>query len=318
MMTDYDYQQMNAAKADIFKCNIVFRKNLVQVLFCLLLMIICTLQIEAENQFLINQTMRDHIYRLKKVDYATSIKDLAVWSRDRTTDADFTYYTNTCLSSRCRPWWQDLENLKTEKNKAKSESTGNKQASKDDSSTFYHFEDKSKKLSLISLDSVKDLNDTYMFLHSIVPRIGQNLDVESVWNKSNPEVKTKFKAFFINREEYIIGDLIRLSFSINPRNVDFFAEMAKLERSSPAIHYGSYGDNIFLDDDNPDAEAARMRARASSLVLGGLMAPTSGGVVGAAPMNEAAFDSVNSTWYKSLIAIPGFLKNEVIGRNKTL
>jgi hypothetical protein len=83
MMTDYDHQQMNAAKADIFKCNIVFRKNLVQVLFCLLLMIICTLQIEAENQFVINQTMRDYIYRLKKVDYATSIKDLAVWSKDR-------------------------------------------------------------------------------------------------------------------------------------------------------------------------------------------------------------------------------------------
>lgn len=99
MMTDYDYQQMNAAKVDIFKCNIVFRKNLVQVLFCLLLMIICTLQIEAENQFLINQTMRDYIYRLKKVDYATSIKDLAVWSHDRTTDV------HTCLSSRCRPWW---------------------------------------------------------------------------------------------------------------------------------------------------------------------------------------------------------------------
>ena len=46
-------------------------------------MIICTLQIEAENQFVINQTMRDYIYRLKKVDYATSIKDLAVWSKDR-------------------------------------------------------------------------------------------------------------------------------------------------------------------------------------------------------------------------------------------
>jgi hypothetical protein len=27
--------------------------------------------------------MRDYIYRLKKVDYATSIKDLAVWSKDR-------------------------------------------------------------------------------------------------------------------------------------------------------------------------------------------------------------------------------------------
>jgi hypothetical protein len=42
------------------------------------------------------------------------------------------------------------------------------------------------------------------------------------------------------------------------------------------------------------------------------------GVVGAPSTNAAAFDSVNSTWYKSLIAIPGFLKNEVIGLNETL
>ena len=188
-----------------------------------------------------------------------------------------------------------------------------------DPSKFYHFEDGSKKLSLISLDSVKDLNDTYMFLHSIVPRIGQNLNVEAVWNKSNPDIKTKFKAAFINSEEYIIGDLIRLSFSINPRNVDFFAEMAKIEKSSPAIHYGSYGDNIFLNSSHPDADAALLTAGAvSSAVQGALMAPTSGGVVGAPSLNEAAFDSVNSTWYKSLIAIPGFLKNEVIGLNKTL
>jgi len=112
-----------------------------------------------------------------------------------------------------------------------------------DSSKFYHFEEASKKLSLISLDSVKDLNDTYMFLHSIVPRMGQNLNVSSVWNKSNPDVKTEFKAFFINRAEYIIGDLIRLSFSINPRNIDFFAEMAHIEKSNwnnsiQTIHYG--------------------------------------------------------------------------------
>jgi len=109
-----------------------------------------------------------------------------------------------------------------------------------DSSKFYHFEDASKKLSLISLDSVKDLNDTYMFLHSIVPRIGQNLDVEAVWDKSKPGVKTKFKAFFIHGEEYVIGDLIRLAFSINPRNVDFCTEMARIEASDTAIEYGQY------------------------------------------------------------------------------
>ena len=117
-------------------------------------MIICTLQIEAENQFLINQTMRDYIYGLKKVDYATSIKDLTVWSHDRITNLLFKLDNEL----------EDEDQLKY------------------DPSKFYHFEDESKKLSLISLDSVKDLNDTYMFLHSIVPRIGQNLDVESVWN----------------------------------------------------------------------------------------------------------------------------------------
>lgn len=225
MMTDYNSQQTNAAKADIFKCNIVFRKNLVQVLFCLLLMIICTLQIEAENQFLINQTMRDYIYRLKKVDYATSIKDLTVWSHDRI----HSYTNDTVLN------FAPLKN-----NATKDE--GDDQL-KYDSSKFYHFEEASKKLSLISLDSVKDLNDTYMFLHSIVPRMGQNLNVSSVWNKSNPDVKTEFKAFFINMAEYIIGDLIRLSFSINPRNIDFFAEMAHIEKSNwnnsiQTIHYG--------------------------------------------------------------------------------
>ena len=193
MMTDYEYQQMNAAKVDIFKCNIVFRKNLVQVLFCLLLMIICNLQIEAENQFLVNQSIRDYIYGLKKVDYATSIKDLAVWSHDGTTGAQ------QCLSSHCRPWW-----LTSDKNISLGTFGLDKELEGDDKlkydpSKFYHFEDESKKLSLISLDSVKDLNDTYMFLHSIVPRIGQNLNVETVWNKSNPDMKTKFKAFFMNR-----------------------------------------------------------------------------------------------------------------------
>jgi len=45
---------------------------------------------------------------------------------------------------------------------------------------------------------------------------------------------------------------------------------------------------------------------------------SSNGVPGAPSLNEAAFNSVDSLWYKSLIAIPGFLKNEVIGLNKTL
>lgn len=276
-MTDYEYQQPNAAKADIFKCNIVFRKNLVQVLFCLLLMLICTLQIEAESQFLINQTMRDYIYSLKKVDYATSIKDLTVWSHNRIAGT------------------LQLEN---------------DDKLKYNSSKFYHFEDESKKLSLISLDSIKDLNDTYMFLQSIVPRIGQNLNVEAVWNQSTPDIKTKFKAFFINREEYIIGDLIRLSFSINPRNIDFFEEMAEIEKSSKSIYYGEYGDNIFTKDNSALLTAGAVSEYENSVVMDSVMPMFAG--------NQAASNTVNSTWYKSLIAIPGFLKNEVIGRNETL
>ena len=57
---------------------------------------------------------------------------------------------------------------------------------------------------------------------------------------------------------------------------------------------------------------------AASSIFGAAVvdAPASGGV--GAPSTNAAFDSVNSTWYKSLIAIPGFLKNEVIGLNETL
>ena len=95
--------------------------------------------------------------------------------------------------------------------------------------------------------------------------------------------------------------------------------MAEIEKSSPAIHYGVYGDNIFLNPSHPGAEAATMTAGAArATVEGTMMASTSGGVVGAPSLNEAAFDSIDSTWYKSLIAIPGFLKNEVIGVNNTL
>lgn len=80
----------------------------------------------------------------------------------------------------------------------------------------------SKILESVTINSIKNLNDTVTFLQYILPQIGKSRVVKTAFDIKNfPEDKSAFLGFFINDHSYLVGDLLRLSFKFNPMNKDF-------------------------------------------------------------------------------------------------
>ena len=73
----------------------------------------------------------------------------------------------------------------------------------------------------MSLDSIKDLDDTIKFLKYVLPNIGEPREIESAYNDNFKEIRSKFSGFFLNERKYFVGDFVRFKFKFSKANASF-------------------------------------------------------------------------------------------------
>ena len=80
----------------------------------------------------------------------------------------------------------------------------------------------------MSLDSIKDLDDTIQFLTYVLPNIGFPREIDSAYNDNFKEKKSKFSGFFLNERKYFVGDFVRFKFKFATANKAFVTLQEKL------------------------------------------------------------------------------------------
>ena len=99
---------------------------------------------------MLNGSLIDYIYGLKIERYATNVGALEKWSEGKLTGA----VAKVSGANKYNP------------------------------KKYYHYGDYSGKLGVISLDSIKGINDAYGFIKDIIPRIGERIEVDADFDKS--------------------------------------------------------------------------------------------------------------------------------------
>lgn len=80
--------------------------------------------------------------------------------------------------------------------------------------------DESRILNYVSLDSIKDLDDTINFLRYVLPNIGEASNITSAYDDNNQDV-SEFSGFFLNERKYFVGDFVRFKFRFSKENEVF-------------------------------------------------------------------------------------------------
>jgi len=73
----------------------------------------------------------------------------------------------------------------------------------------------------VSLDSIKDLDETIQFLKYVLPNVGQSRDIFSAYNENFKDKKSEFSGFFLNERKYFVGDFVRFKFKFSKANPAF-------------------------------------------------------------------------------------------------
>ena len=212
-----ELQEKQEEKIQLVRCGRILWRSIIFGLYMFLVGIVVQSQLYSYRSFKINSTIDEYLVNLKRVVTDTQIYNIRYSNG----------YSGLLGYPNRRQEW--------------------KESMTDEELLKQHKETESKILESVTIDSIKNLNDTVTFLKYVLPEVGKSQKLKTAFDIRDididfPEDKSEFSGFFINDRSYLVGDFLRLSFKFNPVNDDFKKESDRvLKNNSDILEYDDDG-----------------------------------------------------------------------------